>query len=77
MKIITRRSDGSPSEVEFTDLEEIVAQVHSRMMNAGMDQGTALSILLGATPVSSVGDSDYAELDAVLADDEFLAYLAV
>lgn len=75
MKIIRSGADGNPRELELTPEEMIVKDVHDRLMDLGHDQGTALMMLMGSK-VSDGLRSPAEALDRVLADEQFLAYLA-
>ena len=76
MIILEVGADGNPRSVKLTKKEMLVKEVHERMMDAGIDQGRAVQILLGATPMSTVNDGNHKYLDKALEDSAFIAWLA-
>lgn len=72
MKILEWREDGTPRVVELTDAETLIADIHTRLVDRGIDQGTALMMLRGTDlPVRS----EAPDLDAALADEPFALWL--
>lgn len=74
MIIHRRGSDGLPREVELSEGEALVKEIHSNLMDRGHDQGSALIILEGRDlPTFDEERSPF--LRGVLADPEFRLYL--
>lgn len=72
MKVLEWGSDGTPRTVELTDAETLLADVHTRLVDRGIDQGAALVMLRGTDlPVRSEAPA----LDAALADEPFALWL--
>lgn len=73
MIVHERREDGTPIEVELTDVEYVVAEIHSLLMDQGMAQGDAMIMLRGALVAPGLR-TDTPTLDAVLSP-EFVGML--
>jgi hypothetical protein len=75
--IVHRRGpDGLPREVELTEAEALVKEVHENLMDRGVDQGTALLMIEGRDLPTFTEDASPL-LAAALADPEFRLYLAM
>lgn len=75
MKVLEWGSDGTPRAVELTAAEELLADVHARLVDRGIDQGAALVMLRG-TDLPAGLRSEAPALDAALADEPFTLWLA-
>lgn len=73
MKIIATRTNGEPSAVELTDLEMLVSEIHSNLMDLGFCQGDAVVMLRGSAIPEGL-QQEQPVLDRVL-DPLFVAWL--
>lgn len=73
--IIHRRDpEGRPRDIEFSDLELLVKEIHSNLMDRGFDQGTALMMLEG-NDLPTFLPSSCPTLQSTLNDLNFRFYL--
>jgi hypothetical protein len=75
MKVLEWREDGTPRVVELTDAEQLVSEMHARLLDRGFDQGSAV-LALRAADVPGGLRSEAPALDAVLADEQFVLWLS-
>lgn len=74
MRVLEWGPDGTPRAVELTEAEELVADIHARLVDRGLDQGTALVMLRGAD-VPEGTRSEAPALEQVLTDGQFILWL--
>ena len=73
--IINRRdAQGRPRDIELTDLEMVVKDIHQNLMDRGMDQATALMVLEG-NDLPTFNRDDTPTLQQALSDINFRIYL--
>lgn len=46
MRIIERGPDGTPREYALTEIEAVIKEIHGNLVDQGMSQGEALSLML-------------------------------
>lgn len=63
---------GCPKEVELTDVELVIQEIHDNLMDVGMSQGQALRLIMGGDVPAQLRNSPL--MDAQ--DPEFLMRLA-
>lgn len=73
MKVLQRRPDGTPRDVELTDAEMVVSEIHSNLMDTGLSQGDAMIVLRGKATHPDLWPTDQF-IDRVLTP-EFVAWL--
>ena len=74
MIINHRDSQGRPRDIELTDLEMVVKEIHTNLMDRGMSQDQALMTLEG-NDLPTFLPSASPTLQAVLSDLNFRFYL--
>lgn len=73
MIIHRRDAQGRPRDIELTEAEALVKEIHSNLMDRGLDQGEALIHMTGADLPHRNLDLPF--LNAALSDLEFRSYL--
>jgi hypothetical protein len=74
MKVLKRcQQHGNPIEVELTDAEMVISEIHSNLMDTGLNQGDAMIVLRGkATATALQPEGQF--IDTILTP-EFVDYL--